>query len=334
MNERTGVTGAAANSVPDAVHWQDSPEALTPEPTAGALLRNAREAAGIHIAALAAALKVPEKKLEALEHDRLDLLLDAAFARALASSVCRILKIDAVPVLDRLPPNSIHRLKYPGTGVNAPFRRLPDITGQSAWMKISWPVVLSGLALLIGALVLTFMPASQQEDVHVSAVNFSVLPVAGTALGDGALGPTVTPTPEAGEPGIVQVADPVALPSSEAMSALAQVSDKTMVTVAQSKSASSPASAAVLATIPALPEPGAGQVTFRASDQSWVEVTDANGIVVLRRTLAAGDVAEASGVLPLAAVVGRADATQVHVRGKAFDLSAVSRDNVARFEVK
>jgi cytoskeleton protein RodZ len=56
--------------------------------------------------------------------------------------------------------------------------------------------------------------------------------------------------------------------------------------------------------------------------------------VVLRRTLTAGEVAGASGVLPMAAVVGRADATQVQVRGKAFDLNAVARDNVARFEVK
>jgi len=39
-------------------------------------------------------------------------------------------------------------------------------------------------------------------------------------------------------------------------------------------------------------------------------------------------------VLPLAAVVGKADLTQVTVRGKAFDLNAVARDNVARFEVK
>ncbi|WP_370868767.1 RodZ domain-containing protein [Polaromonas sp.] len=50
--------------------------------------------------------------------------------------------------------------------------------------------------------------------------------------------------------------------------------------------------------------------------------------------MARGDVAEASGVLPLAAVVGKADATQVQVHGKAFDLAAVSRDNVARFKVK
>ena len=75
-------------------------------------------------------------------------------------------------------------------------------------------------------------------------------------------------------------------------------------------------------------------MTFSARGQSWVEVTDAKGTVVLRRTLAAGEVVGATGVLPMAAVVGKADSTQVEVRGKPLDLLPLARDNVARFEVK
>ena len=58
------------------------------------------------------------------------------------------------------------------------------------------------------------------------------------------------------------------------------------------------------------------------------------GQVVLRRTLAAGEVVGASGALPLKVIVGRANATQVEIRGKVFDVNAVAKDNVARFEVK
>ena len=36
----------------------------------------------------------------------------------------------------------------------------------------------------------------------------------------------------------------------------------------------------------------------------------------------------------MTAVVGRADTTQVEVRGKPLNLLPLSRDNVARFEVK
>lgn len=58
--------------------------------TAGGLLKEARQAAGMHIAALAVALKVPVSKLEALEADNYTVLPDTVFVRALASSVCQI----------------------------------------------------------------------------------------------------------------------------------------------------------------------------------------------------------------------------------------------------
>ena len=71
--------------------------------TAGTLLRQAREAVGMDVSVLASALKVPVGKLQALEADDFTALPDAVFARALASSVCRALKIDAAPVLQGLP---------------------------------------------------------------------------------------------------------------------------------------------------------------------------------------------------------------------------------------
>ena len=77
-----------------------------------------------------------------------------------------------------------------------------------------------------------------------------------------------------------------------------------------------------------------GVVVFKATQPSWVEVTDAKGVVPVRRLLAAGEAAGISGALPMQVIVGRADATEVQVRGKPFDLRSVSRDNVARFEVK
>jgi cytoskeleton protein RodZ len=92
-----------------------------------------------------------------------------------------------------------------------------------------------------------------------------------------------------------------------------------------------PAAAAATESAPPAPT---GIIVFKAKGESWVEVTDARGVVVVRRLLAAGEQIGVSGTLPLAAVVGRVDATQVEVRGKAFDLGAVSKDNVARFEVK
>jgi cytoskeleton protein RodZ len=90
---------------------------------------------------------------------------------------------------------------------------------------------------------------------------------------------------------------------------------------AASMPAAVPASPSAAAT--ALPA-GSGIVVFQPRGETWVQVTDANGVVALRKTLAAGETTGASGALPLAVIVGRADATVVEVRGKAFDLAPVS----------
>ena len=91
---------------------------------AGALLRAAREAAGVHIATLAGTLKVPLDKLQALENGDLAALPDMVFARALASSVCRSLKIDPAPVLALLPRVAPGSLAGQTEGINTPVKNL------------------------------------------------------------------------------------------------------------------------------------------------------------------------------------------------------------------
>jgi cytoskeleton protein RodZ len=75
-------------------------------------------------------------------------------------------------------------------------------------------------------------------------------------------------------------------------------------------------------------------VVFKAKGPTWVKVVDSKGIVLLSKTIVNGEVVGASGATPLSVVIGRVDATDVEVRGKPFTLTGVSKDNVARFEVK
>ena len=252
-------------------------ELATGQQGAGAMLKQAREARGLHIAALAVLLKVPVKKLEALESDRLDLLPDAVFVRALASSVCRTLKIDSAVILAQLPKTAALKLPYQSTGINEPFRSPGDGPGPSLWAQVSRPAVLAGMLLLLGALVLIFLPAIKTgiSEIRLEASRFKTKSIE-----------TEIPL------SVVTMAD---LPN-----------------------------AAVSTDV----------VVFTAKTESWVEATDATGQVVLRRTLAAGEVVGASGALPLRVIVGRADAIQVLISGKVFDVNAVAKDNVARFEVK
>ncbi|HSI55432.1 MAG TPA: helix-turn-helix transcriptional regulator, partial [Ramlibacter sp.] len=146
--------------------------------TAGALLRQAREASGLHVAALAVSLKVPVRKLEALEDDRWDVLPDSVFVRALASSVCRTLKVDPKPILDRLPQNAAPRLVHDGAGINTPFRAPSDGAPPSWFEQLTKPVFLAVFALLLGALVLILLPTAQTDGATttVSAPEAAAVP--------------------------------------------------------------------------------------------------------------------------------------------------------------
>lgn len=316
--------------------------------SAGTLLRQAREAAGLHIAALAVSLKVPVKKLEALEADRFELLPDAVFVRALAASVCRTLKIDAAPVLQRLPKNSNAKPAYQSASINAPFRTPGDGPGPSVWTHISRPAVLAGLLLLLGALVLIFLPAVKSGIRDATSDSTSVVGNAESAA---------VPANVAAE-AIGVAAVKLSSTNGENLSSTSATTDSAVLhtdgsapsvssapAIMQTASSPVPAASALASLAPALVAPSAeasaappssatGIVVFRAKGESWVEVTDSKGTVVLRRTLVPGDIVGASGALPLAAVVGRADATEVKIRGKAFELATFAKDNVARFEVK
>ena len=291
-----------------------------PEITAGTYLREAREASGMHLATVAAALKVSVSKLEALEHDQFDLLPGAVFTRALASSVCRMLKLDPAPVLDRLPPLSPASFVPQDRGLNESFRPRNSGPAPSVWTQISRPAVLAGLVFLLGALVLIFLPSIRKDAAPEKA---SPDAVAGESAAQEAL-PALFPSPDATAIGAA------ALSGASAPDAASASPGRIAATVKDAATPVVPAPANGT-TAPVNP---ASVATFRATGESWVKVTDANGVVVLNRTLNAGEQADVAGVLPLAAVVGRADVTQVQVRGQAFDLGAVAKNNVARFEVK
>lgn len=291
-------------------------------PSAGEMLKTAREKSGLHIAALAVMLKVPVKKLEALETSRFDLLPDIVFVRALASSVCRTLKIDAGPIMARLPNTGVPQLAFRSSGAGATYRSPSDGPDPSIWSGLPKPAVAAVLLLLLASLVVAFLPTLTTQFKQISALIDSRLARSNGTVGNESSTATFDlkseksliggPTAELGAP----------VPA--ATSTNTQLSDaSTLSSPTQAPSAVAGAAA-----------PVTDVVVFRATGESWVEVTDAKRQIVLRRTLTTGESVGVSGALPLSATVGRANMTEVAIRGQAFNLAPWSKDNVARFEVK
>ena len=295
----------------------------TPTQTAGALLRQAREATGLHIAALAVAMKVPVKKLEALEADRLDALHDAVFVRALAASMCRALKIDPAPVLSLLPKNSAPRFERDDRGINMPYSTPGMLSGNIFKGLFAKPAALLVAALLIGALVVMCYPES-----GVSERAAALLAPPNVALAATPSNPSSAPSVIAASAVIAGTGAAPAAPLSGSSAAALAIRP-----VPSASSSVAPVAQAVAASTPALAS-GPEAVAFKASASAWVRVSDSRGVVQFEKTLAAGESAVAGGALPLSVVLGNVAATEVTVRGQPFALQALTKDNVARFEVK
>ncbi len=310
---------------------------LMPSLTAGRMLRDAREAVGLHVGALAVSMKIPVKKLEALEADRFDLLPDAVFVRALASSVCRTLKIDAAPILEKLPRNHVPELGPGIRAVNEPFYAYGKSGGLSFSGLFTKPSVVMVLLLLVGSVTLFFLPELQKfhlrsdEKPALVDVNTQVSPVKAT------IAPRdVTSMPE---PNLA--VDEGDSPAQTIQPDLPQPAAVTSVTVQSDADASAIANVGsakqqvgMVSGKDIVDASGGDLLALNARAPTWVKVIDAKGAVQLMKILMAGETVNVGGMAPLSVVIGAADSLEVKVRGVAFDLQSVAKDNVARFEVK
>lgn len=208
---------------------EETNTSTTPSTTAGALLRQYREAQGFKLDVLAQALRVSPAKLNALESDRLDDLPDAMFARALTLAICRQLKTDAAPVLALLPGQDVSRLAAKNErGLDFPLDR-PSFLPQSSFVVVArlfTPLRWAAMAILALALVIGFWP-----EIHGLLV-FKEEPTAGTVL--------------------VPVTPAVALPSTDApVPAMENVSGNVVVTTVHSAAVTAQAAQAASAALPA-----------------------------------------------------------------------------------
>ena len=291
--------------------------------TAGSLLRAAREQQGIHIAVLAAAIKISSRKLDALEGDRYSELPDAAFTRALAQTVARALKMDPQPVLALLPPaTAAAGLESVGEGLNTPFKGRSSSNELSALLPRA-PLVWAGLALLAAAALLLYWPYRQSATLTprsatpgASSADISAAPGAAAQPSAG-YSPSV---PVGAVPGVGAAAGAGAGPSATAI-------------------LSAPAASTSVATIdPAIALPGATSAgvpsalgaTVVVSEPVWLEAIDGTGTVVCMRTIQPGEVMNFDQKLPLKLKVGNATAAKLTFRGEPVDLIPLMRGNVAR----
>jgi cytoskeleton protein RodZ len=310
--------------------------------TAGSLIRDARQAQGIDLASLAAMLKIPLRRLEALEADRHDELQGPTFERALAQAACRVLKIDPKPVLALLPQHARNTLEGVTEGINAPFRDGQGGGGLEL-PAIVRPVGIIVIVLILAAIALFVVPDGWLARVTRPLMNG----LAASAPGEGGNGAASAPAAAAVTTPPVPVLVPsAAMPATVAPAATSGALSASPSTVPAPPAASAvpPAVAAPAQAAPATP--GVDEVLAHvapapniplqvvATADSWVEVVDAHGRTLLSRTVVAGESVGLDGAMPMRIKVGNVSGTRLKLRGDNVDLTPWARDNVARLEVK
>jgi len=284
---------------------------------AGAMLREAREAAGFPLEMIAQQLKLAPRQVKALEDGDYTLLPGRTFVRGFARNYARLVGLDPQAVVDALP------VATPEGGLEAPplhatavkIGELPSTTNVAAgWLRWMVPLL---LVITIGATV-----AYQ----HFRGNLF------------GAASPPTAPAPEAPGTGAA-TAEPAGHPAG-ATSLPDAVVGPPLATV---PAPAAPASAEVApagSTSTAAPTPPAGSeastvslaVTTRAP--SWVEVIDASGQRLVSQTVPGGQTQSVSGTPPFSLVIGNAAGVTLTLRGSPVDLEPYTRGNVARLQLK
>ena len=281
----------------------------------GELLREARERAGLTQDDIAGKLKLAPRQIAAIESGDWDSLPERTFTRGFMRSYARIVGLDpAIVGLDRSPsqPNTGGELKPTPAAIG---EIAMDIERNSRPMVARWAVPLLLIAVLAAGIVYF-----QWGDVlgiggSGPAKSAATKPPAVTA-------PTEAPTPTLTPP----------LSSGSVITAPAANQANTVVTpptptVDAAPTATPAAPAALLAAVA-----GEKRITITFRGKSWTEVRSKGDVIYSEASLPG--TREFNGALPLSFIVGNASNVSVNIDGKPYDMSQLTRNDVARFRIE
>lgn len=281
---------------------------------AGPLVRAAREARGQSLQHLSVLLKISERRLQAFEEERWSEVGDRTFIRALALRLCRHLGQDPQPILQSLPAPVVEPLRstdrsastLAGSMSASGAPRLAPMDDRRSGASWFTPVRAAVAVILLAAGALALLPADTW-------------------------GPMTEQAPPAQSAPFAPSADPAQAAAPEgAASAPAEGEAAAPAVVAASEPAAvSPAVQAVAA----MPMSAAAGLQLTARQDTWVQVSDAKGVILLSRLMRNGETVDVEGARPLRLRVGNAAGTEARWLGRLVPLEDVQRNNVADVEL-
>jgi len=316
----------------------------------GAMLARAREGQRLTIEDVSARLKVPATKLSAIEAGQVGALPDITFAKGVMRAYARVIHADIDALLARFQPQPVAAIDaarpYAGQ-LNEAFddRKRFAARGSSGGSggRLVW------LALVVAVLgaggwfgydharqwFAERHPAEQAAKDATAAVPAST----GTTTENGTVTaalPPVMNAPDAPAPSEAESASTPAAPTTQAAGPATVATPAPAVAVAATAASAAAASATTPAVAPvaqasAAAAAPAGEIQIRFAADTWYEIRDRNGKVVMGGTAKAGQDVSGGGAAPYKVVIGNVKGVAAMTRnGEPVDLKAADRNNVAR----
>ena len=310
--------------------------ATAPQPTLGTALATERERQGLSRTEIAQRLHMSTWQIEALESSDYARLPKGTFLRGFVRNYAKVLGIDTEGLLSQLAQTAP---RGPAPGIVVPSQNIRfDPIGE----RLSNPYVKAGgLAVVFISLGFAVMywwlfirpapPATAKKDTMPAAQNIAAAPIPAAD--------PVVPVPAPSEPAKTEVTQadvPKAAPAkveppkveppktAPPKSELSKVAAATKVEPAK---VDAPAA-------PPVRGPNDHTVRFSFRGESWVDIRDRSGRVLLQRINTKGSEAEVSGRPPFTIIIGNAPDVKVTYDGREFPLEPHTRVAVARFTLE
>lgn len=281
----------------------------------GALLKGAREAAGLSQDAVAQQLKLAPRQVRAIEEDDYARLPGRTFVRGFVRNYARLVGLDPEAVAQALPRGEsvspLERLTY--TPASPPLEMPVESNRRKSPAR--WVIPFLLLTVVAAAAIYEFTRQGNKPAAP-PAQNVAVAP-AGAPAPSGDSTTTALPNPLEGA-------------GSSAVPPLAAPEKADSGATAAPASAAAPATAAQ--TDPRATSTASLVLTFDAA--SRVEVKDGTGKTIFLRTGRPGTVQTLAGVPPLDVQIDNAAGVALTFRGQPVNLAPYTRANIARLSLK